>query len=57
VRIVQVSYNHWDVYGLNDVYMVSLKPYESCTCMWWTLKAKECRHLRAVKKTLNNAVK
>lgn len=29
-------------------YMVHLEP-ESCTCMYWTIRGEECKHLREIK--------
>ncbi len=49
MKVTKISFNSWDVEGNTDTYMVALKPYSSCTCMWWTINNKDCKHIKAVK--------
>lgn len=57
--VKQVTWNSWDVSSESgeSPYMVALTPYESCTCMWYTISAKLCKHILAVKTSLNSSSK
>ena len=54
---MQVTHNGWDVVGESgETYMVALTPYPSCTCMDWTIRHHDCKHIKLIQEEWKHEV-